>query len=122
MSPHDYKPGLRVWYEPSPIGGVRFLGTLTEPPRKLGSSWVAHVEMKTDAYGQWRRFGGEDGSLRRSVAAASLDCLFVDEVSAKPKCTWCGGSGVIRGTEETSGGTFQDYELKCPCVSPETAR
>jgi hypothetical protein len=75
MTPEQYKPGIWVWYEPSP--GVRFLGeTVDDAPRKLGDVWVTTVAMNSDAYGVWR-LGGRSGTVRRSVPAASLDCLSV---------------------------------------------
>ena len=77
MSPEDCRPGMRVWYEPSTVGGVRFLGTVDEAPRQLGSSWVVRVVMATAAYGEWRLRGG-DGVPRSTVPAASLDSIYPD--------------------------------------------
>jgi hypothetical protein len=45
----------------------------------------------------------------------------IDAVSGLVKtgatCEKCGGTGKLRGTEESSGGTFQDWTLQCPCAS-----
>jgi hypothetical protein len=93
MTPEQYKPGLRVWYEPSV--GIRFLGeTVDESPRKLGDTWVTTVAMSSRAYGEWRRRGNPDNDrshVRMSVPAASLDCLYldVDDVLAEVCPTVC---------------------------------
>lgn len=77
MTPEQYKPGLRVWYQPS--DGVRFLGeTVDDAPRRCGDSWVTTVAMSSRAYGEWRRCGRADSAIRMSVPAASLDCLYLD--------------------------------------------
>ena len=75
MTPEEYRPGLRVWYEPT--AGVRFLGeTVDDTPRKLGDTWVTAIAMVSRAYGDWRRAGKvSDADVRMSVPAAALDCL-----------------------------------------------
>jgi len=75
LSPADYRPGMRVWYEPS--AGVRFLGeTVDDAPRKLGDTWVTALAMVSRAYGDWRRAGKvSDADVRMSVPAAALDAL-----------------------------------------------
>ena len=84
MTPEQYRPGLRVWYEPSP--GVRFLGeTVDDAPRSLGGTWVTTLAMLGDAYGRWRLMG-QDGTVRRSVPAAALFALHVvDETAPLPE-------------------------------------
>lgn len=80
MTPEEYKPGLRVWYEPS--FGIRFLGeTVDEAPRKIGDTWVTTVTFRNAAYGTWRLFG-RPGMLRMSVPAAALESLHVDPLPA----------------------------------------
>ncbi len=69
MTPEEYRPGLRVWYEPT--AGVRFLGeTVDDTPRKLGDTWVTAIAMVSRAYGDWRRAGKvSDADVRMSVPA-----------------------------------------------------
>ena len=83
MTVDEYKPGLRVWYEPS--SGVRFLGeTVDDAPRKLGDTWVTTVAMSSRAYGDWRSSGKVTAAVpRMSVPAAALDCLYVDAQCAR---------------------------------------
>jgi hypothetical protein len=79
VRPEDCKPGVRVWYEPSP--GIRFLGEVTRLPRLLGTEWVTDVAMPNAAYGIWRR-GGQPGENRMSVPAAALTHLYLDDEAA----------------------------------------
>jgi hypothetical protein len=141
MTPAEYKPGLRVWYEPS--AGVRFLGeTVDEAPRQLGGqTWVTTVAMSSRAYGVWRR-GGDRGEIRMSVPAASLDHLFVDdppptELRTRLALAEAGLGAVLRGVAsgwriedrlriydaiaKGLGGTYISHGLTGEFVLPEMA-
>lgn len=88
MKREEYKPGLRVWYEPSP--GVRFLGeTVDDAPRKLGDSYVTTVAMTYRHYGLWRG-KARDGGYLMSVPSAALDRLHLDTgLSQSTDTEWC---------------------------------
>jgi hypothetical protein len=72
IEPSQCTIGRAVWYEPSP--GVKFIGTISSEPRKLGEDWVCAVNMATNAYGLWR-LAGQPGYPRMSVPAAALFAL-----------------------------------------------
>ena len=107
------KPGLRVWYEASP--GVRFLGTVEDPPRKLGQDHVTRVRMDGRAYGSWR------GTPERThVPAAALFSLHEDHKN--------GGSDHARASDQSPPpmgdivgsatiGTARDRDMKSECVA-----